>query len=57
MAVYIVLKKIKVITSKGSYRPLYWSQETGKEYSVDMILMVDINKLTMSDVCLLVILL
>ena len=59
-AVYTVLKKIKVVISKGSYRPLCGSRQnskTGEEYNLDMILMIDISKLTISDVCLSVILL
>ena len=50
------IKIIKVIRSKCSYRPLCGTNpNTGEEYSLDMILINDINKLTISDVCLLLI--
>ena len=46
------IKKIKVVASEVSYRPLC---NTGEEYSVDILLISYINKLTISDICLLVI--
>ena len=50
------IKKIRVVASKGSYRPLCGSRQI-QTREKNIVLIDDINKLTISDVYLLVMLL